>query len=586
MSHKAILTGTERVIVAEEQKNVEFGWGVKIPMRDGVELNATVYRPKGDEPTPAIFTLTPYIADSYHERAYYFAQRGYAFLLVDCRGRGNSGGVFEPFVNEGRDGHDIVAWLAAQPWCNGAVTMWGGSYAGFNQWMTLKEFPAQLKTIVPAASAHAAVDFPFFKNIFYPYEMQWLTFTSGFTGNANLFGEQTFWIEKFRELYLNHRPFKELDQITGNRSTTFQTWIEHPTPDAYWGQMALSPEEYGQIDLLILTITGHYDGDQPGALHYYRQHMGSESPARDDHYLIIGPWDHAGTRTPKKEFGGLAFGEASLVDLNQLHLEWYDWTLKEGEKPEFLKARVAYYVAGAEKWKYAGSLEEIASDLKRLYLDSSHGEANDVFRSGRLAETLPERVELDRYVYNPLDVRPAELHRDEVKNYITDQREALNLYGNGLVYHSEPFKEDREISGILKLVLWMELDVPDTDFQATVYEITLDGSSILLTEDLLRARYRESLREEKPVVPGDINRYTFDGFTFFSRQIAKGSRLRLVIKSPNSIYGQKNYNSGGVVAEESGADARTAHVTVYHGGKYLSYLEVPVVGTGGDEGSS
>jgi uncharacterized protein len=586
MPDKASLIETDDGSVADAQKNVDFRWGVKIPMGDGVELHATVYRPKGDEPVPGIFTLTPYIADSYHERAYYFAQHGYAFLLVDCRGRGNSGGSFEPFVNEGRDGHDVVEWLARQPWCNGAVTMWGGSYAGFNQWMTLKEFPPHLKTIVPAASAHAAVDFPFFKNIFYPYEMQWLTFTSGVTGNANLFAEKAFWIEKFRELYFSHRPFKELDRIVGNRSATFQTWIAHPTPDDYWDQMALSPEEYDRIEIPILTITGHYDGDQPGALYYYRQHMASASPARDVHYLIIGPWDHAGTRTPQKEFGGLAFGEASQVDLNRLHREWYDWTLKEGDKPEFLEARVAYYVTGAEEWKYAGSLEEIASGTKRLYLDSSHSEANDVFRSGRLAETLPERVELDQYVYNPLDVRPAELERDEVKNYLTDQREALNLYGNGLVYHSEPFAEDTEISGTLKLVVWMELDVPDTDFQASVYEILRDGSSIMLTSDMLRARYRESLRQEKLVVPGEINRYTFDGFTFFSRRIARGSRLRLVIKSPNSIYGQKNYNSGGVVADETAADARTAQVRLYHGGDYLSYLALPIVRASADEGRS
>lgn len=111
-------------------KNVDFRWGVRIPMRDGVELNATLYRPRGEEATPAIFTLTPYIADSYHERAFHFGQHGYAFLLVDCRGRGNSGGQFEPFVNEGRDGYDVVEWLAAQSWCNGTVTMWGGSYAG------------------------------------------------------------------------------------------------------------------------------------------------------------------------------------------------------------------------------------------------------------------------------------------------------------------------------------------------------------------------------------------------------------------------------------------------------------------------
>ncbi|HEX7252657.1 MAG TPA: CocE/NonD family hydrolase, partial [Thermoanaerobaculia bacterium] len=116
---------------------VDMLWAVKIPMRDGVALNATIYRPRGQkEPLPAVFTLTPYIADSYLERALYFAEHGYAFALVDVRGRGNSGGSFEPFANEPRDGHDVVEWLAQQPWCNGKVAMWGGSYAGYDQWAT------------------------------------------------------------------------------------------------------------------------------------------------------------------------------------------------------------------------------------------------------------------------------------------------------------------------------------------------------------------------------------------------------------------------------------------------------------------
>jgi hypothetical protein len=100
---------------------------------------------------------------------------------------------------------------------------------------------------------------------------------------------------------------------------------------------------------------------------------------------------------------------------------------------------------------------------------------------------------------------------------------------------------------------------------------------IKLTQDFLRARYRESNRVEKLVTPGEINLYTFDGFSFFSRRIAKGSRLRLIISCPNTIYQEKNYNSGGVVAEESGRDARTAHVTLYHDKEHASYLELPVV---------
>jgi putative CocE/NonD family hydrolase len=368
-----------------------------------------------------------------------------------------------------------------------------------------------------------------------------------------------------------------LDEIVGNESPIFHSWLAHPTQDDYWQAMWLTNDQYDRIDLPILTITGAYDGDQPGALRYYRQHMASSSPARDQHYLIIGPWNHAGTRTPAAEFGGLKLGKASLLDLNALHLAWYDWTLKEGEKPAFLEKRVAYYVMGAEEWKYADSLEAISDVTRRLYLNSTDGRAGDAFHSGVLQDSPPGPSKPDRYTYDPLDVRPAEIEQEEIKNYLTDQRYALSLFGSGLVYHSQPFSEETEISGLVRLVAWLALDVPDTDFWVTLYEIQANGSSIQLSEAALRARYRNSLSREELVTPGEINRYVFDSFTFFSRRIAKHSRLRLVIKAPNSIYVQKNYNSGGVVAQESGADARTAQVTLYHDEEHPSFLELPIV---------
>jgi len=453
--------------------------------------------------------------------------------------------------------------------------MWGGSYGGFDQWMTLKEFPKHLKTIVPAASVHAGVDFPFFRNISYSYLVQWQTFTSSVTGNVNLFGDSAFWIEKFQELYQNHRPFKELDKIVGNPSTVFQTWIKHSMQDSYWDQMALTQAQYDKINIPILTITGHYDGDQPGAMEYYRNHMSSKSGARKNHYLIIGPWDHAGTRTPNAEFGGLKFDEASLVDLNTLHKEWYDWITKKGKKPAFLKKQVAYYVMGAEKWKYADSLEQITRKTQRFYLNST-GSANDVFHSGSMNAKPAKGSKADTYTYDPLDKRPAELEREEIKDFLTDQTYDLNLFGNGLVYHMEPFDRATEITGWIKFTAWMSLDVPDTDFNVRVLEVLPSGKVINLTQDFMRARYRSSLRQEQLVTPGEINPYIFDGFTYFSRQIAKGSRLRLVISSPNSIYSQKNYNNGGVVTEESARDARVAHVTLYHDNEFPSYLEIPL----------
>jgi putative CocE/NonD family hydrolase len=562
-----------------DESNVDMQWAVKIPARDGVKLNATVFTPhRQKEPLPVIFTFTPYIGDSYTDRAMYFAMHGYVYALVDVRGRGNSGGEFEPFVNEGRDGYDAVEWLAKQPYCNGKVTMWGGSYAGFDQWTVLKEFPPHLATIVPAAAAHPGVDFPFQYNIFAPYDLQWLTFTSGATGNGSLFGSSSFWGAKAREMYMSHLAFQDFDKLVGNFSTVFQKWLKHPTADAYYDAMVPSPEQYKKMSVPILTITGHYDGDQPGAFTFYKRHMQyGTAEAKANHYLIIGPWDHPGTRTPKAEVGGLKFGEASVLDLNKLHTEWYDWTMKGGAKPQFLKKRVAYYVVGAEQWKYADSLESIANSRKVFFL-LSYGSAGDVFYSGRLLETYTGHWPAsDSWTYDPLDTRPGAAEPDDEPNGLTSQRAVLNLFGEGVVYHSELFDEATEISGFAKLTLWLQMDVPDTDLEVDLYEILPDGGSVELTSATMRARYRESLREAKPVPAGKIEKYVFDNFTFFSRQISKGSRLRLLIRSMNSTGAEKNYNNGGVVAAETGKDAKTAHITLVHDAEHPSALELPIV---------
>lgn len=564
---------------ATQSAGIDFSWGIKIPMRDNVLLNATLYLPHTANPTPVIFTLTPYMADSYHPRAMYFAETaGYAFALVDCRGRGNSEGSFDPFFQEVNDSYDIVEWLAAQPWCDGQVTMWGGSYGGFDQWMALKSLPPHLKTVVPVASACVGVDFPAFRFIFACYAMRWLTLTSGNLANNNLFGEEKFWIGKFREWAEQNLPFNQLDRVVGNPSPIFQEWLRHPHMDDYWERARLTPEELARIHQPILSITGHYDGDQPGALAFYRDHMRWGSPeAKEKHFLVIGPWDHAGTRTPKKEFDGLKLGDASLIDMNKLHKEWYDWTMKDGARPEFLKQHVAYYLMGADEWKYADSLESISNETLALYLSAPNGVENDVFHSGLLADAPPAESEPGCFTYDPMDHRFYELEKDAITDYLTQQRYALNLFGNGLVYHSLPFTEDTEITGTPRFTATIAMDVPDTDFSVTLSEVLPDGSHILLSSDVIRARFRESVREEQLVRPGIPERYLFDQFTFFSRRIVKGSRLRLVFQCQNSIYLMRNYNSGGVVAEESGADARVAHVKLYHDAKYPACLELPVV---------
>ncbi|MEO8452738.1 MAG: CocE/NonD family hydrolase, partial [Gemmatimonadota bacterium] len=229
---------------APDTTAVEIVWGVKIPLRDGIRLNATLYRPRGARvPLPVIFTLTPYIGDTYHNWGLYQARHGYVFAAVDVRGRGNSEGRFEPFVNEAKDGHDAVEWFARQPWSNGKTAMWGGSYGGFDQWATLKELPPHLTTIVPVAPTYLGLDFPFEANIFSTYIIQWLTYTSGHAAQPTVFSDMAQWAGYARTLHSEHLPFRSLDSIAGNRSTMFQRWVDHPTPDAYWDAASPTPDQ-------------------------------------------------------------------------------------------------------------------------------------------------------------------------------------------------------------------------------------------------------------------------------------------------------------------------------------------------------
>ncbi|MBM0106516.1 CocE/NonD family hydrolase [Steroidobacter sp. S1-65] len=555
---------------------VQLRWGIKIPLRDGICLNATAYIPRElRDPAPAIFTLTPYIGQTYHDRGMYFAAHGYPFLTVDVRGRGDSGGEFKPNINEAKDGHDVVEWLAQQTYCNGQVAMWGGSYSGYAQWATAKELPPHLSTIVPVASPSMGVDFPFGGNIASPYLMRWLTLVWGRASQDKIFADGVeYWDQRFREWYESGNAFEQLDTFLGNPSDVFQEWLRHPQPDDYWDSYNPTSEQYSRIALPVLSITGIYDGDQPGAISYYRQHLRHSRVARERHYLVIGPWDHAGTRTPRAEFGGLKLGPASVIDLPRLHLQWYAWTMQGGPKPEFLHNKVAYYVIGADRWRYAESLDSITRRVQLLYLHSA-GNPTDVFSSGFL-QSEPASSAPDQFVYDPRDTRLAQVEASVGSNYLVDQRMIHAAGVSQLIYHSQPFPSEMEVSGFFKLSVWLSIDRPDTDVRATVYLVDALGSAMRLSEDRIRARYRQDLRREVLIGTSEPLRYDFDHFTFVAVKISKGSRLRLVVGSNDSIYTQRNFNGGGVVSKESVKDARPVTVRLFHDGSHKSVLYVPL----------
>src|SRR6266853_1340498 len=237
---------------------------------------------------------------------------------------------------------------------------------------------------------------------------------------------------------------------------------------------------------------------------------------------------------------------------------------------------------GAEQWRYADTLEKVTARYETYFLDSTSN-ADDVFSSGFLARD-PGSGQPDRYRYDPRDARGTEIDAEAhtLGGSLVDQSVILALRGKQFVYHSAPFETDTEISGFFKLSAWISIDCPDTDLYVSVYDIGAKGNSIRLSTDAIRARYREGLRVPRLITTTAPLRYDFERFTFISRQVNRGHRLRLVIAPMGRIVeatvAEKNYNAGGLVSEESVEVAKPVTVRLFHDRVHPSALYVPLGG--------
>ncbi|OGU14463.1 MAG: hypothetical protein A2X61_14415 [Ignavibacteria bacterium GWB2_35_12] len=559
-------------------KKVDIFFQQKIPMRDGIKLSADLYiNPSMNAPVPVLFVMTPYTSDGVHTDAMFYAENGYNVVVADCRGRGNSEGDFIPFENEGKDGYDICQWIASQSWCNGKIGMFGGSYLGMAQWLAIKENPPALRTAIPVATVCPGIDFPKQNNIFYSYDIQWLVFTYGKTSNAKAFGDEKFWNRIYMEHFLNIIPYNELDLISGVKSNVYQKWLKHPTFDDYYRNILPSKEDFAKINIPLLKITGHFDDDQPGTMYYYRNFMEyGNNDAKNKCYLIIGPWNHGGTRRPAKNYMNMTFGDNSILDILKIHLQWFDYTLKNGSLPDFLKNKVACYEMGSDEWKFASKIDDLSNSKKIFYLHSENGKANDIVNSGKLNSDKPDKEEPDSYIYNPLDTNYSSFKIENQSTEYAWRSPTEAIYPDRLVYHTPVLKKDLVFTGNAKFITYISADVTDTDFEGILYEVLPDGSCNYLTSTIMRARYRNSLSTEELLKPDEIYKIEFKNFHFTSRKLKKGSRIRLVFGALNSPLFQKNYNSGTDVSFETKKNAKVANIKLYHDKNYPSYLELPV----------
>jgi putative CocE/NonD family hydrolase len=552
-----------------------------IPVRDGVHLAAAIWKPAVmTKPLPVVMVLTPYIRQEGQTRAAKFTQAGYIYVVVDVRGRGDSEGVYKALWGNGPDGADAVEWIAKQPWCDGRVVTHGGSYRGMVQWQIMAQHPKHLVAAIPTASVYPGYDFPVTHGIEFPYEAQWLAFTSGRTSNESVFNDGKYWQAKGEALYAAGKPYADFAETAGPNKPAFLEWIDHHGYDAYWAAYNPTPKQYAGIDIPILTITGYFDGDQPGALRYYQEFMqNASSDAKAHHYLLMGPWDHPGTRYPQKQLAGLTFADNSVLDIDQLQIDWLNWILKGGKRPEAISDRVNYYAwgEGADEWRHAPSLESLTARTQKLYFSSPDSAADDPYHAGRLVDAPQKDEQPDGFVSDPGK------HRDHASLQAeADIQDPLanpaNVFGgNRVIYVSEPLPEAETLAGWPRVVVSASMDTPDVDLSAELQIILPDGKTVVLGSDALRARFSD--REHEALVkPGVIGTYSFDGFYYMVRRLPKGARLRVVIAPVDDPGAERNYNSGGRLGYEKTSDARAAHVSLHLDAAHPSYLELPLSG--------
>jgi uncharacterized protein len=563
-----------------------------IPMRDGTELEAWIFKPSTlKTKAPAVLELTQYDIDGGRRNAFAtFVKRGYVFVQVYVRGRGKSGGVKTENLGlqVGRDGHDVVEWIASQPWSDGRVVMYGGSYVGMTQWRTAAQHPAHLAAIAPYVPIYPGWDIPNTNGIPQAWTNVILGYVAGRSLNTGFVDNQDYWSGKMLEQYAAYRPFTELYAAVGiavddwwmldehgQRKPMINVWLDHVGDKAFNLSAEPTDEDLAQMKIPVLTATGFFDDDQPGALHYYGRHM-THAPAAtaDAHYLVIGPWDHSGTQHPVKEILGLKIPDAAVIDMDKLRADWYDWVLGRGPRPEFLHDKVTYFMLGADEWRYAKSLDAAPSgrDLN-FFLSAPEGTPKDVFHSGSLLQGPPSGQPPAVIISDPHELPELEVARYTEEEGVTSQ--FRDFQKRAIVFHSEPFSRDVEVAGQMRLKLQVQSDAPDFDLWAQVLMVLPDGSTVRLGEDIRRARFRNSCYKEELLRPDQIVEIPFE-FYWMARRIPAGARLRLTIAPLNSPQYQKNYNTGGRIGYEKIEDARIANIKIFHDGEHASTLALPL----------
>lgn len=606
--------------------------GVMVPMRDGVRLATAVYHPARDGariegPWPVILERTPYgrnrpsrserslaepdEAKSRAEVAEIFVRRGYVVVYQDVRGRYDSEGEYQKYLDDAADGFDTCAWILEQPWCDGQIGTKGLSYAAHTQ--------GALASAGAPGVAAMFLDSGGFSNSYQggvrqggAFELKQATWAYR---NALVSPEVTGDPETLAamEAIDIHAWFRDMPWAPGRSPVSlapsyegylFEQWTKGSF-DEYWKQPGIWAEGFHDEwpDAPMVHMSSWFDPYPRTAADNY---VGLRARKRGPVRLILGPWTHGDrslTWAGDVDFGPAATLDGQLAaDFWELRVRWFDHWLRGIENGVDAEPAVHYFLMGGGSGlrNEAGRLDHggrwmTADDWP---LPEAEDTAYYLRADGSLSSEPPgEAGERLDYRYDPTSPVPS------IGGTITsgapimvggafDQVEREDFFGSEppyrpladrddvLVFQTAPLEEDVEVTGPLVVKLWISSDCPDTDFTAKLIDVYPpnedypNGFAMNLTDGIIRCRYRDSWEEPELMEPGERYEVTIEAFPT-SNLFKAGHRIRLDVSSSNYPHFDLNFNTG--EPEGQATYVRVATNTVWLDPDGPSHAVLPIV---------
>jgi putative CocE/NonD family hydrolase len=539
------------------------------PMRDGVPLAADLYRPPSGR-VPTLLLRTPYgrrdLPDMLREVAVeplLAVRKGFAVMIQDLRGRWDSGGDFAPFVSDGIDCADTIAWIRKQPWSDGRVAMVGASYQGFVQFPAARARPEGLHAIAPTASGRFDLTVKPGGALRLWLLPAWADLLLADALAGELDAATRSEIEDLLEASPLERfaAFFESGSAMARFAGSLLRW-NLPLSDSYWTETVGVPEK----PLPAVHTTGYYDVCLAGAVEVYEAWNAVGDPAAPQ-MLTLGPWDHMRAAP----YGDLGLLGARVVPQPIMafgrQLAFLSAVL--GMPGAEQAAPVMSFVLGRNRWHEGTSWPPQGMHAVEMPL------ALDATAEGRIALSATGEKRAVDYLYDPRDPVPTLGGAVSIFELAGPMEQArVESREDVLTFTSERFDAELELAGAPVASLLLSSSAPATDFIARLTLVQEDGRSLPLVDGIWSGRLADlpSQGQDASYRRCDIK------LGPIHMVLMPGQRLRLQVTSScyPDIY--PNPNTGHDLSLGPPPSLQTAKQSLLVGAPDASSLRLPVLG--------